>query len=159
MLSLIAAAGENNVIAYQGKLPWSIPDDSAYFENKVIGKTVICGRKTFSNATWMAEKCHVILVTHSTDLSIPNVIVCNSVQDALTKINPKEESFVVGGGEIFAQTIDLADTIYLTRVHKFFTGDTFFPVIKNELWNIVSQKDQTDYASGLEYSYMVYDKS
>ena len=158
MLSLIAAAAENNVIAYQGKLPWNIPDDSAYFEKKVLGKTVICGRKTFSDATWMAEKCHVILVTRNTDLSIPNVIICNSVHEVLTKINPDEENFVVGGGEIFAQTIDFADKVYLTRVHHNFDGDTIFPEIKSSQWKIMSEEKKLDSKSGLEYSYLVFER-
>ena len=83
MLSLIAACSQNYVIGNNGKVPWTIHEDSAFFKETVEGKTVICGRKTFITSTWLSKKSKVMLITKNRFLSIPNVNIFYNIKTFL----------------------------------------------------------------------------
>jgi dihydrofolate reductase len=133
-ICLIAALSENRVIARDGKIPWQLPGDSKRYREKIDGRVIIAGRKTFDR-TYRNDVS--IVVTRQDDYlpPIPATIV-HSVSDALrvarekladVRAEKRDEIFVIGGGGIFRQTIGTADKLYLTIIHQAIAGDTFFP--------------------------------
>jgi dihydrofolate reductase len=133
-ISLIAALSENRVIARDGKIPWHLPGDWKRYREKIDGRVIIAGRKTFDRSY---RNDVSIVVTRQDDYvpPIPATIV-HTVSEALrvaqekladVRAEKRDEIVVIGGGEIFRQTIGRADTLYLTIIHTTIDGDTFFP--------------------------------
>jgi dihydrofolate reductase len=161
IISLIAAASTNNVIGKEGKLLWSLPNDMKFFKNTTWGMPVIMGRKTFDalageplpgrfnfvitrNKDWdpgMAKGGAGGQVPGIGDR--PKVQVAGDLGEALRLAGQTDckESFVIGGGEIYAEAMPLADKIYLTRVHMVVEGDAYFPVIDEKVWEMTSHMD------------------
>lgn len=142
IISIIAAMNENRIIGNQGKIPWHIKDDLIRFRDKTINHTVIMGRKSFDymlsyyqkSGNNLPKRTHII-VTKNPEyrINLPNIFICSSIEKALEKgkeIEP-EEIFIAGGAQIFAQTINLVDKLYLTIVQENFSGDSYFPDYKN----------------------------
>jgi len=133
-ICLIAALSENCVIARDGKIPWQLPGDAKRYREKIDGRVIIVGRKTFDR-TYRNDVS--IVVTRQDDYlpPIPATIV-HTVRDALrvarekladVRAEKRDEIFVIGGGEVFRQIIGTADKLYLTIIHRMIEGDTFFP--------------------------------
>src|SRR3989338_8934439 len=112
-LSLIVAASENNVIGRGGTLPWHLPDDMKFFRDRTRGHPVIMGRKTYDSLQSPLKDRPNIVITHQ-DLEIPGIIVVHSFADAMeeAKKSGPEEIFVIGGSQIFEDSLDLADRLY-----------------------------------------------
>lgn len=137
IISMIAAIDENRGIGFQGKIPWHIKEDLLRFKNLTIGKTIIIGRKTYESLIGyyqrsgrMMPKRKTIIITRQKLVSIPDGFwICHSIEEALdlAKKIEKEEVFISGGAEIFAQGIKYAEKLYLTIVKGVFQADTFFP--------------------------------
>ncbi len=143
-VSAIVAASENNVIGKDNTMPWHIPADLKRFKALTQGKPVVMGRKTFQSILSALGKPlpgrDNIIVTGNPDFSHDDVIVERSLEAAMDtagKIAKKknlEEFFVIGGSQIYKQTLDLCDCIYLTRIHKSYEGDAFFPYLDPAIW-------------------------
>lgn len=149
MVSLIAAVAKNGVIGTKNDLPWNLPEDLKRFRELTAGKTVIMGRKTFDSIFARLGKALPnrtnIVITRQTDIKMPEgVIVQSSIEDAL-RSHGGSDVFVIGGGEIYRQTIELADTLYITHVEKEVEGDTRFPKIDPKKWRLVSDEKHDGY--------------
>jgi dihydrofolate reductase len=140
MITLIAAAAENNALGKNNDLIWHLPDDFKRFKAITSGHYIIMGRKTFESFPKpLPNRTHVI-ITRQKNYNPENCIVVNSLEKAV-EICPKDEDvFVIGGGEIYKQSIAIADKIELTRVYSSFEADTFFPEIDNTIWELVSEE-------------------
>lgn len=140
MITLIAAAAENNALGKNNDLIWHLPDDFKRFKAITSGHYIIMGRKTFESFPKpLPNRTHVI-ITRQKNYNPENCIVVNSLEKAI-EICPKDEDlFVIGGGEIYQQSIAIADKIELTRVHSTFEADTFFPEIDNTIWELVQEE-------------------
>jgi dihydrofolate reductase len=140
MITLIAAAAENNALGKNNDLIWHLPDDFKRFKSITSGHYIIMGRKTFESFPKpLPNRTHVI-ITRQKNYSPENCIVVNSLEKAI-EICPKDEDvFVIGGGEIYKQSIAIADKIELTRVHSTFEADTFFPEIDTTIWELVQEE-------------------
>lgn len=139
-IALIAAMSENGVIGNNNALPWHLPEELKYFRKVTLGKPVIMGRKTFeSMGSKPLPNRHNIIITHST-LWVPDCTVVNSAQEALMAAKGSEEIMVIGGAQIFDHFIPLANRIYLTIVHQKCAGDTYFPAVNWEQWEMVSEQ-------------------
>lgn len=144
MITLIAAAGENNELGKDNDLLWHLPDDFKRFKALTTGHYIIMGRKTFESFPKpLPNRTHVI-ITRSKEYEAPEgCIVVHSLEKAI-EASPKNETlFIIGGGEIYKQSIDHADCIELTRVHNSFEADTFFPEIDSKNWQL-TQSDFHD---------------
>ena len=146
-VSIIAGVAENMVIGRENNLLWNIPEDMKRFREITSGHPVIMGRKTFESLPLtfrpLPNRTNIV-VTRDSSYKVPEgVIVVNSVEEALkiAKGKDKEEIFIIGGGQIYAQTIGLADKLYLTIVKGEFEGDTFFPDYKKDFKRVVFEKD------------------
>lgn len=151
-IALIVAAATNHAIGKDGQLLWHLPKDLKFFKNTTWGMVVIMGRKTFEAVNKPLPGRTNIVVTSNADWQAPDTQTASSLQAALeqAKATNCKEIFIIGGGEIYRQSIDLADTIYLTRVHAELEGDTFFPVIEETNWQLV---DNEDFAADEKHAY------
>jgi dihydrofolate reductase len=123
-LILIAAIGPHRVIGRNGKLPWHIPEDLARFKQLTTGHTVLMGRKTFrSLGKTLPHRRIVVLTTRL----IEGVETYSSLRLALNALQGEECVFVAGGGNVYEQTLSLADELFLTMVSAAERGDTYFP--------------------------------
>jgi dihydrofolate reductase len=163
-LSLIVAASDNNVIGKNNNLIWRLPTDMKYFKETTSGHCVIMGRKNYES---IPEKYRPlsnrtnIIVSRQTNYSAPNCIVVNSIESALAKAREisNDEIFIIGGAQIYEQCFDLADKIYLTRVHATLEGDAFFPALDlNKYKNISSLYIQADTKNEHSFTFHVYEK-
>lgn len=148
-LALIVAVSENGCIGREGRIPWHIAEDVVHFRKLIAGKIVLMGRKTWESFPERFQPLpsrQTIVLTHRHNYPLPSGIESSpSIQDALDA-HPNDELFIIGGGEIYQQTIELADTLYVTRVHQEVLGDTYFPAIDPDLWHITSQQDHKDFS-------------
>jgi|SRR3989344_682581 len=129
IISIICAMDKNRAIGKGNGLLWHIPEDLKHFKNITSGHAIIMGRKTFESIGRPLPNRTNIVVTSDESFIAENCTICHTIDDALIeakKIEP-EEIFIIGGGQIYSQTISLADKLYLTIVEGEFEADTFFP--------------------------------
>ena len=156
IISIIAAVSLNRVIGNSGAIPWHIKGELPRFKAITTGHAVIMGRVTFQSI--VQSLGHIlpnrtnIVITRDAAFQAPGCIVCSSLTEALEKAKAIEpdEIFIIGGGQVYAEAIGIADKLYLTLVHKEFEGDTFFPDYSD--FKIISQKDSE--SEGLTYSFL-----
>lgn len=160
-ISLIVAASENNVIGKNNQLPWHLPNDLKFFKNTTWGMPVIMGRKTFESINKPLPGRINIVITRQNDWNVENVIIANNLDDALKKAAATncKEVFIAGGGEIFNQSIDIADKIYLTKVATSIEGDVFFSEIDKNKWAQASSETfEADENHAYAYSFQIWEK-
>ena len=139
MITLIAAVAENNALGKDNQLLWHLPDDFKRFKNVTSGHYIIMGRKTFESFPKpLPNRTHVI-ITHQKDYHPEGCLVVDSLQKAIAVCPKEEETFIIGGGEIYKQSIEIADKLDITRVHHTFEADTFFPEINLNKWELTSE--------------------
>lgn len=161
MLSHLVAASENNIIGSNNELPWKLSDDFKYFKNKTWGMPVIMGRTSFDAMKKALPGRINIVVTRKKDWHAENVFVTHGTDEAIQKAKESDtkEIFIIGGGEIFKQTIDIVDRIYLTRVHTIVPGDTSYPEINQAQWELVkSDSFPADEKNNYPYTFEVWEK-
>jgi dihydrofolate reductase len=150
-VSHIVAMSSNRAIGRNGGMPWHIPKDFRFFKETTMGHAMIMGRKTWESIGKALPGRKTIVVTRSQDLKVPSeVLVMTSVEAALSWCRDNQttwgdECFIVGGGDIYRQTISKADRIYLTEVHKVIDdGDTFYPPIPDDAFRKVRSDAHPD---------------
>jgi dihydrofolate reductase len=151
IITLIAAVSENNVIGNKGAIPWKFSADLKHFRRLTINHPVIMGRKTWESLGGKPlDKRFNIIVTRDKSFFVPydkNLVrVCYSIENALLSAFYKDDrmGFIIGGGEIYRQTIGLANRLELTRVHQNIEGDAYFPEIKNDEWKLADNPERFD---------------
>lgn len=149
ILSHIVAASENNVIGRDNGLPWHIPEDLKFFREKTRGRALIMGRKTFDSVGRPLPDRLNIVITRQKDYRPEGTVVVSSLKEALALCEKQvsqygEEVFIIGGGEIFKDTLGLVDIIYLTRIHKKFEGDVFYPEIPKKDFEEIERRERTE---------------
>jgi dihydrofolate reductase len=159
IISIVVAISENHVIGKDNKLLWYLPNDLKHFKDITTGHTVIMGRKTYESVGKPLPKRRNVIITRQ-DIAIEGCEVANSIETALALSKDEEEVFIVGGAEIYKQSLHLTNRIYLTIVHKEFDGDSFFPEINKNEWNEVYREDyQPDEKNSLPYSFITYERT
>ena len=158
-LTIIAAASTNNVIGFDNKLIWNIPKDLKRFKELTQGHSVIMGRKTFESLPSPLPNRRNIVVTRNKDYSPEGIEVFSSIEDAIDVCREDLQPFIIGGGEIYSQTINLVDKIELTRVYKDYQGDAFFPDIPLDKFELAYELvNYLDDDSNTKYSFLTYIK-
>lgn len=163
IISFVVAASENNVIGKDNKLLWHLPNDMAFFKNTTWGMPVIMGRKTYESLGKPLKGRTNIIITRDNNYNAgsKDAVVVKSFDEALSAAaaTDAKESYVLGGGEIFAMTMDLAHRIYLTRVHAVLDGDTFFPVFDSSAWQLKrSQHFEKDAKHAYPYTFEIWER-
>lgn len=155
-ISIIVAVSKNWVIGGNNQLLWHISDDLKRFKALTSGHTIIMGRKTFESIGRPLPNRKNIIISRNPDLKIEGCIIVNSLTAALEISKNEEEVFIVGGGELYRQALPLAHKLYLTKVHKDFEGDTTFPKVNFDEWNLVVEQKGNPTADGLGYTFLDY---
>lgn len=158
-IALIVAAAANQAIGKAGQLLWHLPKDLKFFKNTTWAMPVIMGRKTFESVNKPLPGRINIVITSNADWQAEGTQTASSLADALeqAKATHCKEIFVIGGGEIYRQALPMADTVYLTRVHAELEGDTFFPVLDENEWELTSNDDfETDEKHAYPFSIQVW---
>ena len=156
---LIAAACENNVLGKDNQLIWHISEDLKRFKRLTEGHSIIMGRKTFESMPRALPKRKNIILTRNENYEAENAFIAHTIKEALDLTGDDPTPFIIGGGEIYSLFLSFADSIELTRVHKNFEGDAFFPEIKNTEWKLVAtEKHYSDNDQTFTYSYLTYKK-
>lgn len=140
IVSIIVAVANNNAIGGNNQLLWHISADLKRFKAITSGHAIVMGRKTYESIGRQLPNRQNIVITRNRELSLLGADVVESV-DAAKAIAKGEELFIIGGGEVYRQTIALADRIYLTRVWADYKADTFFPEIDMSIWKEISRED------------------
>lgn len=160
IISLIVAADENNAIGNQNQLLCHLPADLKYFRQTTTGHHIVMGRKTFESVGRPLPNRVNIVISHTQGLAIEGCVVLNSLEAAIAYAKDAGESelFITGGGNIFNQSMAIANRIYLTRIYNSFTADTFFPDFGEE-WNLIQDEvHEADEKNPFNYSFQVYEK-
>lgn len=135
-IDLIVAAAENGAIGREGELPWRLRDDLRHFRAITMGRTVIMGRRTYESLGRPLDGRTNIVITRQAGYAASGCTVVGSLDEALAITGG--DACVIGGGQVYAEALPLADTIHLTRVHAAPEADTFF-ALPAEGWEVVEE--------------------
>jgi dihydrofolate reductase len=160
MLSIIVAIDQNNGIGKDNSMPWHLSDDLRRFKAITMGHTVIMGRNTWLSLPFKPLKGRRNIVISTNMPETEGCEIARSIKDAHKMVANEELAFIMGGARIYQQTIDIADELIVTHIHKSFDGiDTYFPTIDPQIWKIKEQSDILfDENSQLEYQYITYQR-
>jgi len=156
MVKIIVATSKNRVIGNDNKLIWKLSSDLKRFKELTTGNPVVMGRKTFESIGKPLPNRRNIIITRNENYEVDGCEIVSSLEEAFLLTN--NDCFIIGGGEIYKQSIEVADKIYLTLVDCEVNGDTFFPDI-DSTWKKISRKDfESDEKNEYRYSFIEYEK-
>ena len=163
MITLIAAAAENNALGKNNEMIWHLPDDFKRFKKLTSGHDIILGRKTYESLDGpLPNRKHIIITrqeNYAEKVDADCCIVVDSIEEAIARTNPDEENFVIGGGEIYTLALPLADKIELTRVHGTFEADAYFPEIDLNNWNLAKEEyHPKDERHKVDFTYQTFER-
>lgn len=163
ILAHIAALSKNYVIGNQGKLPWNIPEDLQFFKEKTKGHIMIMGRKTFDSLPGVLKnRMHIVISRRPAPegLNRPDVVFTTTIEQAIGVAKQHHEQypgevFIIGGGEIYAQSLPLTNKLYLTMIDQEFEGDAHYPKFNENEFMLVEKSERT---SPIKYSFRTYER-
>ena len=161
IVSCIVATANNNVIGKDNDIPWYLPADLKYFKKITSGHHIIMGRNCYDSIGRPLPNRTNVILTRDTFFISSNCLVCHSVTEALEAAheNGESEAFIIGGGMIYAQTMDLWDKLYLTEVDLEVEGDIFFPEMDKSDWNLLSEEPhKSDEKNEFDYTFKVFER-
>ena len=155
---LVAAVAKNGVIGAGGKLPWHLPEDLRHFKKLTLGPPVIMGRRTWESLGKPLPGRENIVISRRTGFEAPGASVAASLEAAIALCAGEPVAFVIGGAEIYAAALALADGLVLTEIQQDFEGDTHFPQWDRSAWR-VSQKETHTAADGVRFDFVLYERA
>lgn len=156
---MIAAVAENNALGKNNELVWHLPNDFKRFKELTTGHHIIMGRKTFESFPKPLPNRTHIVITRQENYNPDGCIVVNSIEKAIAICPENEDSYIIGGGEIYNLGLQYADIIEITKVHHTFEADAFFPKINESDWLLVeSEENFKDEKHLFDYTYETYIK-
>ena len=160
ILSIIVACTENNVIGRDNDMPWHLPADLKHFKSLTTGNPIIMGRKTYESIGRPLPKRRNLIITRNASYTAEGIEIYQSLEQAVENCQQERESFIIGGGQIYNCALEMADRIYLTRIHTEIDGDTFFPELKMDKWKLVDdQFVHRDDKNEHDMSFQTYEKT
>ncbi|WP_347156452.1 dihydrofolate reductase [Pontibacter chitinilyticus] len=156
MIALVVAVAENNVIGKDNQLIWHLPADLKHFKQITMGHPILMGRKTYESIGKPLPGRTSLIITTQMGYTAADCIVVHTLQEAFEKaLELDEQVYLIGGAEIYKQALPQVDTIYLTRLHHQFEGDTYFPELHENEWQVVSEeKHAPDEKNKYSYSFL-----
>lgn len=154
-LSIIVAIAKNRVIGLNNNLPWHLPEDLKRFKTLTMGHHIIMGRKTFESLGRLLPGRTTVIVTRNKSYRVDGAIVTHSLQEAIDNCGNDDEVFLIGGAELYQQSLKLAKKLYITEINAEFEGDAFLPEFDLNAWQEVSRESRTS-EKGLIFSYVTY---
>lgn len=160
-ISIIVALAKNRVIGNDNNLIWHIPKDLKRFKEKTSGHHVIMGRKTYESIGKILPNRTFIIITRNKNYTVSGAYVVHSIEQALeiAKKNQEKEAFIIGGAEIYTQALPLTNKLYLTQIHHTFEGDTYFPEINFNDWELLFKEEHTHHNNiSLNFAFCNYQR-
>ena len=154
---LVAAVAENGVIGANGKLPWHLPEDLRHFKRVTLGHPVIMGRKTWDSIGRPLPNRLNIVVSRRRDFQAAGASVAASMADALASAG-SGPVFVIGGTEVFRTSLPHATGLILTRIHRDYEGDTYFPEFNAACWKETRREEHVS-ANGIPFAFIWYERA
>lgn len=160
MVSIIVAIAQNGTIGDKNSLLWHIKEDMRFFRTTTSGHAVIMGRKTFESlgSKPLPKRKNIVITRAERDFE--GAFTAHSLQEAIAMAEGDEEIFIIGGAQIYAEALSVADRMYITRVERDYEGDTSFPEIEYSKWRLVSEER---YERGEEFdapfAFLCYDRA
>ncbi|HEX2827950.1 MAG TPA: dihydrofolate reductase [Burkholderiales bacterium] len=133
-LSLIVAMARNRVIGANNRIPWHLPNELKLFKQLTMGHHIVMGRRTYESIGRLLPGRTTVIVTRQKDYAVPGAIVAHSIEEAIQACAGDDEIFVIGGADLFRETLPVADRLYLTTVDAEPAGDTFMPALDMTEW-------------------------
>jgi dihydrofolate reductase len=161
LVSAIVAVAKHHIIGKDNDIPWYLPADLKYFKEKTLNHHIIMGRKCFDSIGKPLPKRTNIIVSRNPFLISSNCTIARSIEEALEVAydNQETEAFIIGGGEIYRQSMDFLDKIYLTEVAVEVQGDITFPEIDSTIWKLISEVRHTkDEKNEWDYTFKVFER-
>ena len=159
IISCIVAVANNNVIGKDNDIPWYLPADLKYFKKTTLGHHIIMGRNCYESIGKPLPKRTNVILTRDPFYISSSCLVAHSIEEGLSLAHENEEveAFIIGGGEIYKQSIQYWDKLYLTKVDLDVAGDVFFPEIDPKDWDLVSEeKHVKDDKNEYNYTFLTY---
>ncbi|MRW83709.1 dihydrofolate reductase [Pseudoduganella sp. FT26W] len=153
LLTIIVATDAQRGIGINNTLPWKLPEDLAHFKRLTTGHPIIMGRKTFDSIGRPLPNRRNIVITRNADWRHDGVEVVGSIEAAIALLDGAE-GFVIGGAEIYKQSLQLADQLIITQIAHTFDCDAFFPEIDANAWQETAREEHASEASGLRYAFV-----
>ncbi len=159
-ISIIVAIAENYAIGKDNDLLWHISKDLKRFKELTNGHYIVMGKKTYFSLPKRPLPNRVnMVITDVPGEQIDDCLMAYSIEDAISKMDHKGENFIIGGGSIYRQFMPYADKLYITRVHKDFDADTFFPEISLDEWKLIEKQEvNDDPQNDFTYSFETYER-
>ena len=156
-IALIVAMARNRTIGVNNTLPWRCPEDLKRFKALTMGHHMIMGRKTFDSIGRPLPGRTTVVLTRDQDLAVDGCVMARSLPEALAACAGDSEIFIVGGAEIYAQSLELADTLYLTEIQQDVEGDAHFPDFDRSAWRETDREVRSqETPQPLEYHFVTY---
>ena len=156
---IVVAMAKNRTIGVNNTLPWRCPEDLKHFKQLTMGHHMIMGRKTFDSIGRPLPGRTTVVVTRDKNLKIDGCLIAHSLPEALAACTNKP-AFIVGGAEIYAQALDLSDTLYITEIQQDVAGDAHFPNFDPSAWQEVAREIRhQETPQTLEYHFVTYQRN
>ncbi len=147
-LTIIAAISKNNIIGNKGEIPWDITEDMKHFKDLTLNHPVIMGRKTFESIIKKLGKPlpqrKNIVITNTLN-NFHEIYIAKTIEEALN-FTEDEEAYIIGGETIYRLFLPISNRLEITRVHQNYEGDTFFPEVNWNEWNLINETKKTGYS-------------
>jgi len=159
-ISIIVAISENYGIGKDNKLLCYLSDDLKRFKKLTTANVVVMGKVTYKSLPKGAlpNRKNIVITDDNKD-NFDSCVMVHSIEDAIEKCDDVLENFIIGGGSIYRQFLPFANKLYLTKIHKSFEADTFFPEINFDEWNLIEQEDfKADEKNQYDYTYLIYER-
>lgn len=155
-LSILVAMAQNRTIGIDNTLPWRCPEDLKHFKALTMGHHMIMGRKTFDSIGKPLPGRTTVVVTRNHNLKIDGCTIAHTLPEAIASCDGDDEIFVVGGADIYAQALGLADTLYITEIRQNIEGDAHFPAFDKTEWQETARAKRSQETPPLEYHFVTY---
>lgn len=157
-ITIIVAYAKNRVIGRGGNIPWRLVGDLKRFRQLTMGHNIIMGRKTWESIGRLLPGRKHIIVSRKPGYEVAGAKVVDSVEAAVAAARDDSEIFVIGGGEIYARALPLADRILATEIEAKFDGDTYFPELEKGNWRETARQSGEDSERGLRYFFVTLER-
>jgi dihydrofolate reductase len=160
ILSLIAAMANQQVIGFNNQMPWHMPADLAHFKKVTLGKPVIMGRKTYDSIGRLLPGRRNIIISRQAKPENVAADWVSSLDAALAIVADQAEVMIIGGAELYRQTVTMADRLYLTKIDLDTQGDAFFPEYQTITdWQLVDEEiHQANVQNPYNYRFLQYNR-
>ena len=155
---LVAAVAANGIIGANGRLPWRLPEDLKHFKRLTMGHPIIMGRKTWESLKGPLPGRDNIVVTRQPGYEAPGAAVANSLEAALALCLDEPVVFVIGGADLFAESLPIAAGLVLTEIYRDFEGDTWFPQYDRSRWK-ETQREPHVTQDGMKFDFVLYERA